>query len=184
MVHSIPNFPFLGIEFCHVFDITQQPGGLALCTSLLQTHFTGDWAKVNVIACCETGIFIYASTLAASWVDIPLALIHETGKLPQPTVSILKSTSYISSSIFDNSQEKRIKMNRNLIPRGGSVVVVDYVLARGNTLYVMLRLLDKVGVSAENVGRNLLRRHGFGAVNVQSLLVIGGAYKSKTSYQT
>lgn len=186
MVRSTPDFPRPGIEFRHVLDIAQQPGGLALCTSLLQTHFTGDWAKVDAIACCEAGGFIYASALA-SRVDVPLALIREAGKLPQPTVSAPKSTSYISSSTFDDSQEKRIEMGRDLIPRGASVVVVDDVLATGNTLCAVLRLLDKVGVSAENVsivvvaefpvhrGRELLRQHGFGGVNVQSLLIIGSA---------
>ncbi|OAQ67664.2 phosphoribosyl transferase domain-containing protein [Pochonia chlamydosporia 170] len=50
MVTPIANFPSPGITFQHVFDISQQPGGLALCTSLLQSHFVGDWRKIdNVI---------------------------------------------------------------------------------------------------------------------------------------
>ncbi|OJJ78722.1 uncharacterized protein ASPGLDRAFT_53404 [Aspergillus glaucus CBS 516.65] len=186
MVPPVPDFPRPGIEFRHVLNISQQPGGLALCTSLLQTHFTGDWAKVDVVACCEAGSFVYASALA-SRVDVPLALIREAGKLPPPTVSVLKSTSYISSSTSDDSKEKRIEVDRDLIPRGASVVVVDDVLATGKTLCAVLQLLDKAGISAENVsimvvaefpvhrGRELLRQRGFGGVNVQSLLVFGGA---------
>lgn len=61
MVCPVPDFPRPGIEFRHVLNISQQPGGLALCISLLQTHFTGDWAKVDVVACCEAGGFVYAS---------------------------------------------------------------------------------------------------------------------------
>ena len=185
MVHPVPGFPRPGIEFRHVLNISQQPGGLALCTSLLQTYFTGDWAKVDVVACCEAGGFVYASALA-SQVNIPLALIREAGKLPPPTVSVLKSTSHISSSTSDNSKE-RIEMGRDLIPRGASVVVVDDVLATGKTLCAVLELLVKAGISAENVnimvvsefpvhrGRELLRQRGFGRVNVQSLLVFVGA---------
>ncbi len=45
MVRPVPDFPCPGNGFRHVLGISQQPGGLALCTSLLQTHFTGDWAK-------------------------------------------------------------------------------------------------------------------------------------------
>ncbi|BCR83544.1 uncharacterized protein ACHE_10946A [Aspergillus chevalieri] len=185
MVHPVPGFPRPDIEFRHVLNISQQLGGLALCISLLQTHFTGDWAKVDVVACCEAGSFVYASALA-SRINIPLALIREAGKLPPPTVSVLKSTSHISSSTSDNSKET-IEMGRDLIPRGASVVVVDDVLATGKTLCAVLQLLDKAGIGAENVsimvvaefpvhrGRELLRQHGFGGVNVQSLLVFGGA---------
>jgi len=42
MVRPVPDFPRLGMEFRHVLGISQQPGGLALYTSLLQTHFTGN----------------------------------------------------------------------------------------------------------------------------------------------
>ncbi|KND88035.1 Adenine phosphoribosyltransferase [Tolypocladium ophioglossoides CBS 100239] len=186
MVRSVPNFPRLGIEFRHVLDISQQPGGLALCTSLLQNHFTGDWAKVNAVACCETGGFVYASALAAQ-VDVPLALIREAGKLPPPTISIIKSPSHISSSASNDSRETRLEMGRDVVPKGASVVVVDDVLATGKTLCAVLQLLDEAGIDSQDVnviivaefpihrGRELLRRHGFGGAKIQSLLVFDGA---------
>ncbi|KAH6603207.1 hypothetical protein Trco_007982 [Trichoderma cornu-damae] len=186
MVRPIPDFPRPGIEFRHVLDISQQPGGLALCSSLLQTHFAGDWAKVDAVASCEAGGFIYASGLAAR-VDLPLALIREAGKLPPPTVSVAKSSSHISSAASNGSKEKRIEMGRYVVPRGASVVVVDDVLATGETLCAVLQLLGEAGIDAEDVsvmvvaefpfhrGRELLRRRGFGRVGVQSLLVLAGA---------
>jgi len=184
MVRSVPDFPRPGIEFRHVLDISQQPGGLALCTSLLQSCFTGDWAKVGVIVCCEAGGFVFASALA-SQVDVRLALIRQAGKLPPPTVSIIRSPSHISSSA--SNDPKTIEMDRGAIPRGASVVVVDDVLATGETLCAVLRLLGEAGIDAQDVsiiavaefpvhrGRELLRRRGFGRVNIQSLLVFGGA---------
>ena len=78
-------------------------------------------------------------------------------------------------------------MDRDVVPRGASVVVLDDVLATGETLCAVLRLLDEAGISAEDVsvmvvaefpihrGRELLRQRGFGRVNIQSLLVFGGA---------
>ncbi|EAW09078.1 phosphoribosyl transferase domain protein [Aspergillus clavatus NRRL 1] len=186
MVRSVPDFPRPGINFRHVLDISQQPGGLALCTSLLQSHFMGEWAKVDVIASCEAGGFVYASALALR-VDVPLALIREAGRLPPPTVSVLKPTSHISSSVCNGSGEKSIEIDRDLIPRGASVVVVDDVLATGKTLRAVLQLLEKANIKAEDVsvivvvefpvhrGREFLRQHGFGRVNIQSLLVFGGA---------
>ncbi|KAK4039087.1 hypothetical protein C8A01DRAFT_36990 [Parachaetomium inaequale] len=190
MMRPVPNFPRPGIQFRHVLGISQQPGGLALCTSLLERHFTGNWANVDVVACCEAGGFVYAAPLATR-VNVPLALIRDAGKLPPPTVSVSKSPSHISSGLASNDSEKekeeRIEMERDVIPRGAAVLVVDDVLATGETLCAVLRLLEEGGVGVESVsimvvaefpvhrGRELLRRHGFGSVNVQSLLVFGGA---------
>ncbi|KAH8893054.1 phosphoribosyl transferase domain protein [Thozetella sp. PMI_491] len=186
MVRPVSDFPRLGIEFRHVLNISQQPGGLKLCTSLLQSHFNGDWAKVAAVACCEAGGFVFASALA-SRVSIPLALIREAGKLPPPTVSVVGFPSHISSSASDDLREKRIEMNRDIVYKGASVVVVDDVLATGKTLWAVLCLLNEAGVASEYIsvmvvaefpfhrGRELLRRRGFGRVTIRSLLVFGGA---------
>lgn len=184
MMHLVHDFPRAGIEFRHVLGISQQPGGLALCASLLQVHFTGDWSKVDVIACCEAGGFVYASALALQ-VNVRLALIREAGKLPPPTVSASKPSSHISSLASDSSNAKQFEMERHVIARGASVVVIDDVLSTGETLCTVLQLLDKLGVSAEHVsimvvaefpihrGRELLSRRGFGRANIQSLIVYG-----------
>lgn len=138
------------------------------------------------MACCEVGGFVYASALA-SRVDVPLVLIREAGKLPPPTVSVIKPPSHISSLTSSNSKEKRIEMERDMVPKGASVVVVDDVLSAGETLCAMLQLLDEAGIDAEDVsimvvaefpvhrGRELLRQRGFGRINIQSLLIFGGA---------
>ncbi|KAI0197875.1 phosphoribosyl transferase domain protein [Astrocystis sublimbata] len=186
MVRGVPDFPRPGIEFRHVLGIAQKPGGLSLCTSLLQAHFTGDWAKVDMVACCETSGYVFASALAAR-IGVPLALIREAGKLPPPTISAIKSSSHISTSESGHSKEGKIEIGQGAIPRGASVVVVDDVLATGRTLSAVLRLLKEPAIGAGNVGvmvvaefpvhrgRELLRQHGFGQVGIQSLLVFGGA---------
>lgn len=184
MVRQVSNFPHSAIEFRHVLGISQQPGGLALCTALLQTHFTGNWAIVDTIACCEAGGFIYASALALR-TDIPLLLIREAGKLPPPIISVTKRSSNISSLSVNDPKEKQIEIERNMVSKGRPVVVVDDVLATGETLCAVLQLLDEAGVSVEDIsiivvaefpihrGRDLLRQRGFGRVTVQSLLIFG-----------
>ncbi|KAK4106977.1 hypothetical protein N656DRAFT_591469, partial [Canariomyces notabilis] len=114
MVRSVPDFPRPGIEFRHVLGIAQQPGGLTLCTALLERHFSRQWSEVDVVACCEAGGFIYASALAAR-VDVPLALIREAGKLPPPTVSVAKSASYISASASNHNPKARIEIDQDLV---------------------------------------------------------------------
>jgi adenine phosphoribosyltransferase len=185
MVRTVPNFPRQGIEFRDVLGICKSPGGLALCTSSMQTHLTEDWENVDMIASCETGGFLFASTLAMH-VDRPLALIREAGKLPPPTISVTKSSSHVSTSLPDGPSEKRIELGERVIPIGSSVVIVDDVLATGRTLCAVLQLLVKAGFVIKDLhvmvvaefpnhqGRELLRQHGFGGVKIQSLLVFGG----------
>lgn len=185
MVRPVANFPSPCIEFRNVLGISQQPSGLALCTSLLQSHFTGDWSKIDAIACCESGGFIFASALAAQ-VDVPVALIREAGKLPPPTIAVAKSASHISASESRDSREKKIEIGDDVIRNAASVVVVDDTLATGKTLCAVLELLSKAGISAVDVhvlvvaefplhrGRELLRQRGFGGVGIQSLLVFDG----------
>ena len=71
MVFEVPDFPRPGIEFRHVLGISQQPGGLKLCTTLLQTHFTSGWAKVDAMVWSEVGGFVYAWALGVH-VDVRL----------------------------------------------------------------------------------------------------------------
>jgi adenine phosphoribosyltransferase len=186
MVRPTPDFPCQNIIFRHVLGISQQPGGLALCTSLLQSHFTGDWSTVTAIASCEVGGIVFASPLSLQ-VNIPLMLIRETGKLPPPTFSAVKSQSHVSSLINSKPNQKRVEIERSAVPKNGSIVVVDDTLATGETLCAVLQALKVAGVTVENVsvlvvaefpmhrGRELLCRRGFAGVNVRSLLSFDGA---------
>ncbi|UPK94250.1 hypothetical protein LCI18_005185 [Fusarium solani-melongenae] len=185
MVPTIPNYP-TPVDFRHVLNIVSSPNGLTLCTSLLKAHFAGHWAKVDAIASCEAGGFLFASPLAQQ-LHKPLVPIRKAGKLPPPVVLVSKSSSHISSLAEHYSTEQGIEVNPDLISEGASVVVVDDVLASGTTLWAVLRLLCKAGARVEDIsvmivaefpfhgGRGFLQKHGFGNVNIQSLLVFGGA---------
>ncbi|KAF3037603.1 hypothetical protein E8E12_001032 [Didymella heteroderae] len=145
MVRSTPDFPCRNIVFRHILGISQQLGGLALCTSLLQSLFDGDWNTVTAVACCEVGGIVFASALSLR-VNVPLMLVRETGKLPPPTVSTAKSQSHITSFSCGLSAQKRIEIERSAIPKNGSIVVVDDALATGETLCAVLQALEKLGL--------------------------------------
>ncbi|KAK4443287.1 hypothetical protein QBC34DRAFT_337219 [Podospora aff. communis PSN243] len=186
MVRTVSDFPRQGVEFRHILDIAQRPGGLALCTSLLKSRFARDWANVDAIVCCEAGGFIFASALG-SQMNVRLTLVRRAGKLPPPTVSVGKTQSHISGLTCDMDEaEETVEIERGVIVSGASVVVVDDVLATGKTLCAVLRVLNEMGVPNENVsvlvvaefpvhrGRQLLLQKGFGNVGIRSLLVFGG----------
>jgi adenine phosphoribosyltransferase len=186
MVRLIPDFPCPGIPFRHVLNISQQDGGLELCVSLVHPLFTGNWSNVHAMVSCEAGGFVFASALAC-YENVPLMLVREAGKLPLPTYSVLKTSSHISALSAKESKEKCMEMEQIVVPEGMSVIVVDDVLSTGATLCAVLQLLYQAGLSADDInvmvvaefphhrGRALLRERGFGRVNVQSLLVFGGA---------
>ncbi|KAJ4196149.1 hypothetical protein NW767_009609 [Fusarium falciforme] len=185
MVPTIPDYP-TPVDFRHVLNIASSPNGLSLCTSLFKTHFAGDWAKVDAIASCEVGGFLFASPLAQQ-LDKPLVPIRKAGKLPPPVVLVPKLSSHVSSLAERYSTEQGIEVNPDLISEGVSVVVVDDVLATGTTLCAVLQLLCKAGARVEDIsvmivaefpyhgGRGFLQKHDFGSVNIQRLLVFGGA---------
>lgn len=185
MARRVANFPGPGIDFRHVLGISQQPGGLALSTSLLNGHFHGDWSKIDAVVCCEVGGLVFASPLAMQ-VAVPMILVRKTGKLPPPTLSVTKPSSYISS-LASGGSEIGIEIEQNVLTMASSIVIVDDVLSTGKTLWAMLKLLNKTGVNLKNIsvmvvaefpahrGRNFLYQSGFGGVRVQSLLVFGGA---------
>ncbi|KAI1453465.1 hypothetical protein F4805DRAFT_443284 [Annulohypoxylon moriforme] len=185
MIPLVPDFPSPGIKFRHVLNIAQRSGGLDLCASLMQSDFTGDWAKVGAVVCCEAGGFVFATALAER-VELPLALIRKAGKLPPPTISVIKPSSHISSLETTDLREERIEMSRDAIPKGAPVVVVDDVLATGETLCAVLQLLVEAGIGAKDIsvvtvaefpahrGREMLYRRGFGGIDVKSLLIFGG----------
>lgn len=189
MARVLADFPRPGIDFRHILDICQQQGGLELATKLLRQHFLGDWAQVSAVTCCEFGGVVFALPLASA-VGLPLALARKAGKLPPPLVGVDKRTSHISQAATSpqgGPVGERIEMDPSAVRRGGRVVVVDDVLATGETLCALLRLLGEAGLCTGEMsvlvvaefpfhqGRDLLRRRGFGQVPVHSLLICGGA---------
>jgi adenine phosphoribosyltransferase len=145
MVHSIPNFPSPGITFRHVLGIAQQTNGFALCTSLLQSHFFGNWANIDAIVSCEVGGLVFASALALQ-VNVPLVLIREAGKLPLPTMGVTKGSSWISSQEEGGKVAKTFEVEKNVLYNRPSIVVIDDVLSSGETMCAILELLTKAGM--------------------------------------
>jgi adenine phosphoribosyltransferase len=185
MVPAVVDFPRPGVKFQDVLKIAQERGGLELCASLMQKLATVDWASFDAIVGCEAGGFVFASALAAE-LYMPLVLVRKAGKIPPPTISAAKSVSHISSMTTGGLEEERIEVDQAFISKARSVMVVDDVLATGNTLCAVLSLLTGAGIQDSDItvmvvaefpahrGRQMLCRAGFGRAQIQSLLVFEG----------
>ncbi|KAF5002043.1 hypothetical protein FGRMN_654 [Fusarium graminum] len=185
MVRSVPDFPRQSIVFRHMLNINQEKGGLSLSIKLIKSAFTGNWRHVDAVVTCEAGGPIFASSLAVT-INVPCIVARKENKLPPPTISVEKYASHISSHAVKGTGKEKLEMDATVIRKGASVVVVDDVLATGETLLATLKLLTRSGVEAEGIsviviaefplhrGREMLRRSGFGGVGIQSLLCFGG----------
>ncbi|KXT10524.1 hypothetical protein AC579_2362 [Pseudocercospora musae] len=186
MVRITPDYPRPGVEFHDILGIAQQPHGLLQCTRLMidRIQFVCNPTKQSAIVCCESGGFVFASALAIQ-INLPLALVREAGKLPPPVFSATKEASYISSKHSGIAERRAYEMSMDVVPRNGSVIVVDDVLSSGETLMAMLQLLREAEVPSDKItvivvaefpvhgARKRLKERGFGDVKVQSLLVFG-----------
>ncbi|KAF4450411.1 phosphoribosyl transferase domain protein [Fusarium austroafricanum] len=185
MVPSVQDFPEWGIEFRHVLNIPQLAGGMTLCTDLMRSLFSGKWSEIDTLVSCDAGGHVFASALMML-VGLPLVIIRKPNKLPPPVISVKKPKSHISSHTVNGSSNDGFEMDANIVRKGSSVVVIDDVLATGETMMAMLKLLVKAGIEVEDIhvmvvaefpvhlGRKKLWENGFGRVVVRSLLVFDG----------
>lgn len=79
-----------------------------------------------------------------------------------------------------------METSAGVLSKGSSVVVIDDVMASGETLCAVLLLLTQSGVEVQNInimivaefpahrGRRKLHQSGFGGVSIQSLVVFSG----------
>ncbi|OAK96956.1 hypothetical protein IQ06DRAFT_296891 [Phaeosphaeriaceae sp. SRC1lsM3a] len=184
MVRTIPNFPNKGMQFCHVLGITQEPGGLSLYSSLMQSQDFKHMSNFDAIVCCEAGGIPFAAALAMKF-EARLVIVRKGGKVPPPTLSVIRPVSHISSHGSPVGGEGTLEMKCDVVRTGSKVLIVDDVLATGNTLCAMLELLRLAGVDVEDMfvqviaefplhrGRARLLSQGFGRVRVGSLLIYG-----------
>ncbi|KAB5572477.1 phosphoribosyl transferase domain protein [Coniochaeta sp. 2T2.1] len=203
LVRSIPDYPRRGITFRHVlgmFEVDNSHDIIGDFMSNAVIDFADSPWEVShghhygaqtspVVVGVESGGSFFAGALIEYYTNNGAVLMRGAGKVPPPKFSVVKKRSHISGATITagEAKEERFEIGRNAIHPGQNVLVVDDVLASGETLCAVLELLGKAGVEAGRIsvvvvaefplhrGRELLRRRGFGGINVHSVLTYGGA---------
>ncbi|KAB5571995.1 phosphoribosyl transferase domain protein [Coniochaeta sp. 2T2.1] len=203
LVRSVPDYPRRGITFRHVlgmFEVDNSHDILGDIMSKAVIDFADSpWDVAHgphwriqtspLVVGVEWGGSFFAGGLVEYYANSRAVLIRGAGKVPPPRFSVVKKRSRISGATTPpgEAKEERFEIGRDAIRPGQNVLVVDDVLASGETLCAVLELLGKAGVEAGRVsvvvvaefplhrGRELLRRRGFGGINVHSVLTYGGA---------
>lgn len=133
LVREISDFPDMGRSYKDITPILQKPESFKECISLLTRHYR-DW-EIDIIAPLEGLGFIVGAPLAYN-LGTGISPIRRPGELPGPVrwVEFEKELDSIVLEIHDDS-----------IQAGDRVLVVDSILATGNTSLSAARLIKEQG---------------------------------------
>lgn len=139
-IRTVPGFPKEGINYRDLMPIFADCTSLRLVLKALTETLPVSVDSFDYIAGLESRGFLLAAPLAQN-LNKGLICIRKAGKLPPPVVSEAYDLEYGSAVI---------EIERDLLPEGARVLVIDDLLATGGTAAAAARLIKKVG--AQTVG--------------------------------
>lgn len=130
---QFPNFPQEGILFEDFLPIFANPELFQKLINAFKSHLEN--TKVDYIVGLESRGFLFGPTLALS-IGAGFVPVRKPGKLPGPTVSAEFQKEYGSDSF---------EMQKDVIPKGARVVIVDDILATGGSARAADELVAQAG---------------------------------------
>lgn len=134
-VREIADFPEMGRNYKDITPVLQESDAFQECINLLTEYFR-DW-EIDIVAPIEGLGFLIGAPLAFN-LKTGLSPIRRPGELPGPVrwVEFEKELDSIVLEIHDDS-----------IRQGAQVLIVDSILATGNTSLSAARLIGEQGGS-------------------------------------
>ena len=132
-VRSIPDFPEPGIIFRDVTSILQDAEGLKLAIDLMQEKLDG--VEFDVVAGTESRGFIFGVPVAYN-LNKPFVPVRKKGKLPCETISREYDLEYGTATI---------EMHKDAIKPGQKVVLIDDLIATGDTIEAAAKMIEELG---------------------------------------
>ena len=137
-IRDVPDFPKPGIVFKDITPLLATPAAFATAVDLMAEPFVG--SGVTRVCGAESRGFIFgvavAERLGAGFVPI-----RKPGKLPRAVHEASYELEYGRDTL---------QMHTDALPAGGTVLLVDDLLATGGTAAACCRMIEKAG--AELVG--------------------------------
>ncbi|MFM2374693.1 MAG: adenine phosphoribosyltransferase [Candidatus Parcubacteria bacterium] len=128
----IRSVPFKGVNFWDIAPLLQSYDGLEAVTHAISEEWRG---KIDAVVALDARGFIFGP-LIAHRLKLPFVMVRKEGKLPGDVVSVTYDLEYGTDTI---------EMQRDALPKGTRVLVVDDVLATGGTACATQELVYKVG---------------------------------------
>lgn len=136
LIKTIPDFPKKGIMFRDITSLLKAKGGMSLLDYVMEASLYDDYdLEYNKIVAIESRGFILGSSLASIF-EVPLVLARKPGKLPNETLMKKYSLEYGEDALCIQTCD---------IDRNDRVLVVDDVIATGNSLKTVCDIIDALG---------------------------------------
>lgn len=136
-IRKVKDFPKPGILFYDITSILTNPQAFKYCIDKMTDLYKDK--KIDAVAAAEARGFLFAAPFCER-LGIPLILIRKKGKLPGETLTKTYALEY---------GEDSIQMHKADIPKGGTVLLVDDLIATGGTLKAAAELISEGGAVVE-----------------------------------
>jgi adenine phosphoribosyltransferase len=139
LIRDYPDFPKPGILFRDLMPVLRSPKGLRAVVD----HYADLYedSGLDAILAIESRGFPFGAVLADR-LSLPLVLVRKPGKLPGETVSASYDLEYGSDGL---------EVQREAVPAGSRVLILDDLLATGGTLEACVRLAEEIGARVEAI---------------------------------
>ena len=133
LIQNVPDFPRKGINFKDVSPLLRDATAFATAVSLMAQPIAAE--EIDYIAGIEARGFILGSALA-NFLNLGFIPIRKPGKLPGETITQNYVLEYGESSL---------EIQREAVPKGSNVLIVDDILATGGTAKSAAKLVERIG---------------------------------------
>lgn len=134
-----PNFPQEGILFEDFLPIFANPELFRKLVDAFKTHLTQEFSdkKVDFIVGLDARGFLFGPALALA-MNVGFVPVRKAGKLPGACVQAVYQKEY-GQDVFE--------MQKDAIPAGSNVVIVDDIIATGGSAAAAGELVQKVNAN-------------------------------------
>ena len=138
-VRDVPDFPEPGVVFKDLGPLFADPAAFGRVAEALADPHAG---AVDLVAGIEARGFVVGVAVARV-LGVGFVPVRKAGKLPGETVTATYDLEYGSATL---------ELQRDAVPAGSSVLLIDDVLATGGTAAAACELLEGVGARVRGVG--------------------------------
>jgi len=146
-IRVIPDFPKKGISFKDITPLLENPKAYHYTINALVKPF--QHSKIQKVIGIDARGFLLASGVAYK-LKTGISIVRKKGKLPYKCLSEQYSYEYAKDVL---------EMHQDAIKPGERVLIVDDVLATGNTLQATIKIIKRLG--GKVVGIALLGELGY-----------------------
>ncbi|QSR88197.1 adenine phosphoribosyltransferase [Methylacidiphilum caldifontis] len=139
-IRTIPDFPRPGVMFKDITPVIGEGQFFRLILTIFISRYQKK--KIDKIAAIDARGFIFAGALAHA-LGVGIIPIRKKGKLPYKTYELSYKNEY---------GEETLTIHQDAINKGESILIVDDVLATGNTAHTAALLVEKCGGNLMELG--------------------------------